>query len=193
MIGDVIRFFTGIIFGFWDILLWLVRTWCELIVSVLSLLGWLLVIGSVLVLTGGDFLAGAAAYAFALCLMAVGHAFRLLDFWLSEKSYTVHPEAFVGDVVGTVFGFIIIFGGLLALWYFVFPADLLIISTVALAPVSILDSLARFTKNFLATMKDKLKPKPKPAEKQAEGGASNAVSAAAASVAVEAAKQMLKK
>lgn len=192
MIGDVIRFFTGIVLGFWDILLWLVRTWCELIVSVLSLLGWLLVIGSVLVLNGGDFLPGAVAYALALCFMAVGHAFRLLDFWLSEKSYTVHPEAFVGDVVGTAFGFIIIFGGLLALWYFVFPADLLLISAVALAPVSILDSLARFTRNFLATMKDKLKPKPQ--EKQAGGAAGgNVVSAAAASVAVEAAKQVLKK
>jgi hypothetical protein len=195
MLGDVVGFFSGLVFGFWDMLTWLVRTWCELIVSLLSILGWLLVIASVLVLLSGDMTMGAAIYVAAFAFLACSQLFRLLDFWLSEKRYTVAPEAFVGDVLGTVFGFIVIFGLLFAVWYFVYPADLLLVSIAALAPISILNSLSRFTKNFLATLKDKLKPRP--GEEKKQGGAPpSLMSSVAANVApkiAEAAKQAMQK
>jgi hypothetical protein len=159
---DVIGFFSRAVFGFWDLTIWLVRTWCELIVSLLSIFGWLLAIAGVLILFTDQWILGMAAYALALAFMVGSEVFKLLDFWISDRRYTVPPEKFVGDVVGTVIGFVLVFGGLLAFWYFLLPEPWLLVLTVALAPISLIRSGSRILKNFLATMKDKLAPRPPP-------------------------------
>lgn len=191
MANGVIASITGVVFGFWDIVLWLVRTWCELIVTALSLLGWLLVIGSMLLVFSYQLWPGVAAYALGMAFFVGRDIFKLLDFWLSDKRYTVTPEAFVGDIVGTAILFVLVFGLLLAIWYFIFPDDLLFVPTVALAPIYVLGSLSRFARNFLATMKDKLKPRPAEEKKGGPSALSTMASMAAAQApkAVEAAKK----
>jgi len=155
------------IFGAWGIIVWLVTTWCELIVNILSVFAWLSWIGALLLMAAGQLVFGGFVLAFSLFLFADREFFKLVEFWLGGKAYTMPPAKFVGDMVVTAIAFVIIMGVLFLLWLIV-PLPLLLALPLALAPLMILLSLSRYAKHILAMVKDQMagKPAQAPAQKK---------------------------
>lgn len=157
---DMAGFFTKPLFGLWGVILWLVDTWCELIVTALTILGWLAAIAAFALMAMGMWLFGGIALVIALFLFADKEFFKLVEFWISGKGYTLPPPKFVGDIMGTVIGFVLLYGLLLGMYIFILPMDWLLAAIVVFASMSVVSSLARFTKNFLAMIKDQMSGKP---------------------------------
>ncbi len=160
VVEDMAGFFTKPLLGLWGIIRWLVDTWCELIVTVLSILGWLAAIAAFLLMAMNMWLFGGIALVTALCFFVGKEFFKLVEFWLSGKGYTIPPAKFVGDIVGTVIGFVLLYGLLLAMYIFIFPMNWLLAAIIVFASMSVLSSISRFIKNFLAMIKDQMAGKP---------------------------------
>ncbi len=159
-VEDIAGFLVKPLLGVWGIIIWLVETWCELIVTVLSILGWLAAIAALLLMAMGMWLFGGIALVVALLLFAGRDFFKLVEFWLSGKGYTTAPAKFVGDIVGTAIGFVLLYGLLLAMYVFLLPMDWLLAAIIVFASMSVLSSISRFIKNFLAMIKDQMAGKP---------------------------------
>ncbi len=160
VLEDVAGFFTRPLLGLWGVIRWLVDTWCEIIVTVLSVFGWLAAIAAFLLMSTGAWLFGVIALVVALSLFAGREFLKLLEFWLSGKGYTIPPARFVSDLVGTAIGFVLIYGILFAVFIF-YPAGWLLALIIVFASKSVLSSVSRFIRHFLAMIKDNMGGKPK--------------------------------
>lgn len=163
VVEEIAGFFTRPLLGLWGIIRWLVDTWCEIIVTVLSVFGWLAAIAAFLLMSTGMWLFGVVALIIALSLFAGRESFKLLEFWLSGKGYTIPPAKFVSDIVGTAIGFILLYGILFAIFIF-YPAGWLLALILLFASKSVLSSVSRFIRNFLAMIKDQMGGKPSEAK-----------------------------
>ena len=159
-VEDIAGFLVKPLLGVWGIIIWLVETWCELIVTVLSLLGWLAAIAAFFLMSTGAWLFGGIALVAALFLFAGNEFFKLVEFWLSGKGYTTAPAKFVGDIVGTAIGFVFLYGLLFGIYVFLLPMNWLLAMILVFAPKSVLSSIARFIRHFLAMLKDQVGGKP---------------------------------
>lgn len=155
-LDDVVGSFGKIVLGWWGIICWLARTWCELISTGCSIIGWLVMLVSTSLLLTNQLLFGGILFFVGFGFFMVRDLFKLVDFWLSEKKYTVSPESFVGDLVGSAISFVILFGALLAIWVFVYRVPWLLIITLELIPLTLLSTVSRAIRNFVAMTKDKL-------------------------------------
>ncbi|MDD5340064.1 MAG: hypothetical protein PHV13_02335 [Candidatus ainarchaeum sp.] len=160
-VEDIAGFLVKPLLGIWGIIIWLVEAWCELIVTALAILGWLAAIAAFFLMATGAWLFGGIALVAALFLFAGREFFNLVEFWLSGKGYTTAPAKFVGDIVGTIIGFALFYGLLLAVYIFLFPMNWLLAAIIVFASKSVLSSIARFIRHFLAMLKDQVGGKPK--------------------------------
>ncbi len=156
LLNDAIGYVGKIVLGWWGIICWLARTWCELISTGCSMIGWLVMLISTYLLFTNQIIFGAVLYFAAFGFFIIRDLFKLVDFWLSEKKYTVSPESFVGDLVGSVVSFVILFGMMFGIWLFIYPAQWLLVITLELIPLTVLSTVSRAIRNFVAMTKDKL-------------------------------------
>jgi hypothetical protein len=158
IIDDLIGLVTRPILGVWGIICWLVTAWCEVIVNILSILAWLSLFAAVVLvyLNPANLFAATIVSVISMALFADMEFFKLVEFWLSGKGYTIPPAKFVGEVVGTVFTFIFSFGFLFAMLLFYYPAQWAFTGVILIVSLSVISTIARYVKHFLAMLKDQI-------------------------------------